>query len=377
MHDLHAIDASSSLVAVHPGVHRVDNPRGQTCELVCKAAPKLRACIRLEVLFRLKRRHDHFIRATCNAKAAAGTGEVPDGCLVVLLKYGALLSDPGQHGMLRSRSLARYKSGAARARGSPPLNATLKVPARFILSRPVLRLAGLLLRLARRWGPPAEPPFTIRSAVETRRRTYNGGGPTRPCPSVMWCQRRRAACRRGVMGRRVPRGRLWSGPRESGIGQGPFKRQRFRPTPSSRTRRRCPGSRRRPPKRAARHQLKQDTHTTAPFAPGAPGPGGGNTMNGFLIELHMLHIAPPAPLAHRPAGSPLMEVIFPAKKWGSTQIAQRHAFRGRGPRIGARRLLVLACLVVVSAPRPPRQQRQSSRGAPRATMARAAGARAR
>ena len=50
-HDLHAIDAaSSSLVDVYTGVHRVDNPRGQTCELVCKAAPKLRACIRLEVL---------------------------------------------------------------------------------------------------------------------------------------------------------------------------------------------------------------------------------------------------------------------------------------------------------------------------------------
>ena len=103
-HDLHAIDAaSSSPLEFHAGVHRVDNPRGQTCELVCKAAPKLRACIRLEVLFRLKRRHDHFIRATCAGDAPRQQLEQArflTRCLVVLLKYGALLSDPGQHGML-------------------------------------------------------------------------------------------------------------------------------------------------------------------------------------------------------------------------------------------------------------------------------------
>ena len=97
----HAIEAS--LLDVYTGVHRVDNPRGQTCELVCKAAPKLRACIRLEVLFRLKRRHDHFIRATCAGDAPRQQLEQArflTRCLVVLLKYGALLSDPGQHGML-------------------------------------------------------------------------------------------------------------------------------------------------------------------------------------------------------------------------------------------------------------------------------------
>ena len=101
----HAIDAS--LLDVYTGVHRVDNPRGQTCELVCKAAPKLRACIRLEVLFRLKRRHDHFIRATCAGNAQKQQLEQArflTRCLVVLLKYGALLSDPGQHGMLAAFS---------------------------------------------------------------------------------------------------------------------------------------------------------------------------------------------------------------------------------------------------------------------------------
>ena len=123
----HAIDAS--LLGVYTGVHRVDNPRGQTCERGCKAAPKLRACIRLEVLFRLKRRNDHFIRATCAGNAQKQQLEQArflTRCLVVLLKYGALLSDPGQHGMLPVAAFDVLREwGCEGECFASPLNATL------------------------------------------------------------------------------------------------------------------------------------------------------------------------------------------------------------------------------------------------------------
>ena len=170
----HSIDAaSSSLLDVYTGVHRVDNPRGQTCELVCKAAPKLRACIRLEVLFRLKRRHDHFIRATCAGNAQKQQLEQArflTRCLVVLLKYGALLSDPGQHGMLPLAVFGTLQEWGCEGEGfATPLNATLQ--SYCSLHSEADRCFGSLGSFFD-WRPKMgsfelNPPFTIRStAVE-------------------------------------------------------------------------------------------------------------------------------------------------------------------------------------------------------------------
>ena len=155
------------------GVHRVDNPRGQTCELVCKAAPKLRAHLRLEVLFRLKRRHARHVQATCAGDFKAQQLEEVrflTQCLVVLLKYGALLSDPGQHGMLPLAVFDTLEKWGCEGEGfATPLNATL--PSYCSLHADADRCFGSLGSFFE-WRPKMgnfelNPPFTIRStAVE-------------------------------------------------------------------------------------------------------------------------------------------------------------------------------------------------------------------
>ena len=128
---LHAIDAASTHCLISTQACTASTTRGaRPRELVCKAAPKLRACIRLEVLFRLKRRHDHFIRATCAGNAQKQQLEQArflTRCLVVLLKYGALLSDPGQHGMLPLAVFGTLQEWGCEGEGfATPLNATLQ-----------------------------------------------------------------------------------------------------------------------------------------------------------------------------------------------------------------------------------------------------------
>jgi hypothetical protein len=127
----------------------------------------------LEVLFRLKRRHDHFIRATCAGDAQRQQLEQArflTRCLVVLLKYGALLSDPGQHGMLPLAVFGTLQEWGCEGEGfATPLNATLQ--SYCSLHSEADRCFGSLGSFFD-WRPKMgsfelNPPFTIRStAVE-------------------------------------------------------------------------------------------------------------------------------------------------------------------------------------------------------------------
>lgn len=108
-----------------PPPHR----RGATTTLRCKAAAGApRAQVRVDVLRRLHERHRRHVDASDGDERAKALERARflSRALVVLVRYEALISDPGQHGMLPLSVFACLEAWGCEGEGfATPLNATL------------------------------------------------------------------------------------------------------------------------------------------------------------------------------------------------------------------------------------------------------------